>query len=406
VNGRGDAIVFVENYVAGGADRIARILVDHLPFRRIHLFVNRSNDNAILCKPPLPDNVEVISYRLPTTTDLAVWARRRTDSPAVYTLLRVVNGLLRFPLVVFSVFYFYRLFRRTTARVFISNNGGYPGGEYNRSAVVAAWLTGRMAVFQIVHNMAVRPSPLMKPFALFYDRVQDRCSQVVCVSKATIRRIKRVRLFSQDIPCIYNGLRSVTLPVRSGGSPVSILNVGSLDSRKNQLMILNVLQRLRSQGRDNFRMIFVGKEEEPGYLAAMEERVRQAGLQDRVCFEGFRSDPQPYYTRCDLFVLSSTVESLPVVILEAMRAGMPVVATDVGGTGEQVIQDETGFLVHAGDEEEMAAKLGLLIDSPELRRQMGQKAYRRFMSVFTIDRMIASYCRLFEVDRKETGNPC
>ncbi len=97
-----------------------------------------------------------------------------------------------------------------------------------------------------------------------------------------------------------------------------------------------------------------------------------------------------------VFVLATNWEGLPLSVLEAMRAGLPVVATDVGGVGEAVVEGKTGFLVPRGDEEALKARLRTLLLSPDLRASMGEAGRRRYEEAFTLERMLRETWRVYQ----------
>ncbi len=107
------------------------------------------------------------------------------------------------------------------------------------------------------------------------------------------------------------------------------------------------------------------------------------GLGARVKLLGYRSDVPDLLAACDLFVLASAFEGLPVSIMEAMAAGLPVVATAVGGVPEAVMNGETGLLVAPGDPHGLAGALVRLARDPDLRVRMGASAKER-SAVFDI----------------------
>jgi glycosyltransferase involved in cell wall biosynthesis len=84
------------------------------------------------------------------------------------------------------------------------------------------------------------------------------------------------------------------------------------------------------------------------------------------------------------------------VVLEAMALGKPVVATAVGGTGDAVVHEETGLLVPSGDHAAMAAALLRLADAPDLAARLGARAKERQAALFSAERMVDDYARLFE----------
>jgi glycosyltransferase involved in cell wall biosynthesis len=89
----------------------------------------------------------------------------------------------------------------------------------------------------------------------------------------------------------------------------------------------------------------------------------------------------------DIYVLASNWEGLPISIIEAMRAGLPTVASDVGGNREMIVEDETGYLAPRGDPETLARHLAVLIDDPRKRHALGANARRRFEQSFTFENM-------------------
>ena len=389
------AILFIENYVAGGADKVARLLIDHLSFQKVHVFVNASNDVSVLLKEPLPEHCELTTYKLATPYELGEFARSYKKNKLHYFVLRGFNACIRYPLILFSVLYFYLKFSKIDADVFISNNGGYPGGEYCRSATLAAYLLRNMKVFHIIHNIAVRPIPVYLPIEFLYDCLIDKCSVLICVSQATVKRLKKIRNIRQEIRCIHNGLRERSVKQYNQDATLRILNVGSLDRRKSQVLLLKALARLVRQGYRNFELYFVGKEVEKGYKLRLAGHIEDFSLEDRVYFEGFQEDPGKYYKNCDLFVLCSQMESLAIVSLEAMRVGMPVITTDVGDAHEQVVDGASGFVVRPGDDHMLAEKLQFFLDHPDMLEEMGRRGYQIFKEKFTLDKMMNEYTELF-----------
>ena len=100
-------------------------------------------------------------------------------------------------------------------------------------------------------------------------------------------------------------------------------------------------------------------------------------------------DVVPLMRRARVFVLNSSYEGLPHVVLEAMSAGTPVVATDVGGTGEVVEDGVTGMLIPDGDDDRLEAAIGTLLDDPSLRQSLAAAALDRLSSQFSFANMLS-----------------
>jgi glycosyltransferase involved in cell wall biosynthesis len=129
--------------------------------------------------------------------------------------------------------------------------------------------------------------------------------------------------------------------------------------------------------------------------ARLERRAQQSGLAGAVVFTGLQSDIGPYLDLIDLYLMSSQFEGLPVALLEAMAAGIAVVATDVGGISEVVRDGEVGRLVPFGDASALAEASLSLLGSRERRLQMGEAGYRRVRSEFGIERMASDLGDLY-----------
>jgi len=97
-------------------------------------------------------------------------------------------------------------------------------------------------------------------------------------------------------------------------------------------------------------------------------------LQGKVSFLGFRRDVPELLAASDLFILTSRREGLPKAVMEAMAAGLPIIATDVRGNRDLVKSGENGYLVPLDDVEQTAIAIERLIDSEDLRRSMGEKS--------------------------------
>ncbi len=120
------------------------------------------------------------------------------------------------------------------------------------------------------------------------------------------------------------------------------------------------------------------------------------GLGQRIAFLGFQRDVPRLLARSNVFVLSSRWEGLPRSILEAMRAGLPVIASDVGGVREAVVEGETGFLIPRGDAATLEERLRDLLSSPRLRGEMGKAGRRLYEESFAFPVLVESTLALYE----------
>jgi glycosyltransferase involved in cell wall biosynthesis len=122
-----------------------------------------------------------------------------------------------------------------------------------------------------------------------------------------------------------------------------------------------------------------------------------------VVFAGHRTDVPEILQALDIFVLPSNWEGLPNAVLEAMAAGLPVVATRVGGVPEVVVEGQTGILVPPRDPNALADALLTLLRDPNLRRRMGQAGRQRVQEYFSVDQMVSKTETLYEQLLSEKG---
>jgi len=129
--------------------------------------------------------------------------------------------------------------------------------------------------------------------------------------------------------------------------------------------------------------------------ADLKARAERLGVAKSVRFLGFRRDVPELLAASDVFVLPSLSEGLPVSVIEASAAGLPVVATDVGGTHEVVEDDGTGLLVPPRQPERLAAAIGRLAADPAAARRLGEAGRERAHARFGLPRMVADYRSLY-----------
>lgn len=172
------------------------------------------------------------------------------------------------------------------------------------------------------------------------------------------------------------------------------LAVGHLRLQKDFRHLLTTLTELLDQRRTGLQLRLVGRGPQRDELEA---RRRDLGLEDHVELLGFREDVPDLMAAADGFVLSSAWEGLPNVVMEAMAAELPVVATDVGGVSELVDDGETGLLVPPHDVATLADAMSTIMDYPEEhRRQMGRKGRTFVHEHFEAHRVFSRWEQLFE----------
>lgn len=145
--------------------------------------------------------------------------------------------------------------------------------------------------------------------------------------------------------------------------------------------------------RDDLHLLIVGDGPQRWRL----ERFRdQCLIADRVHFLGERHDVPRLLPHCDCLWLASSYEGQSNAIMEAMAAGVPVVATDIPGNRDLVVPEKTGYLVPVGDRAGFARWTNLLLNDPALARRTGAAGRERIVTEFSVERMVARYAELYE----------
>jgi glycosyltransferase involved in cell wall biosynthesis len=228
---------------------------------------------------------------------------------------------------------------------------------------------------------------------------------VACAESVRAWICSECRVARARVPVIPNGVESppatdaqsaLGLRHRCGLPPKSFVlgSVGRLVPLKNFASCIRATAILAQQGVDaHFVLIGDGPAREALELAAQE-----AGACGRVHFLGWQPAPGHWLPMLDVYVNSSGTEAMSLGILEAMSAGVPVVATDVGDSALLICGEAPcGVLVPPGDIAGLAAALGRLARDPALRRTLGASARRRHRSEYTVERMVDRYRELYEV---------
>lgn len=208
--------------------------------------------------------------------------------------------------------------------------------------------------------------------------VPDR---VVTVCRAFARDLERKGVDGGRIIVRHNSVRpfsgadaSATKAVRESlplNFPI-LLVVGRLSHEKGHLDLLHALDILRRRmNEERFHVVLIGEGPERERIEA--ER-RRTGLESHITIAGLQHDMRPYYGIADIVVMPSHSEGSPNVLLEAMAAGVPAVATRVGGVPEIVADGETALLVPPRDPEAMAMAIRKMLHDDALRAKIAQKA--------------------------------
>lgn len=182
---------------------------------------------------------------------------------------------------------------------------------------------------------------------------------------------------------IHNGvkLKSSAAHVYQDNEIVKLISVARFSDQKDHKSLLRALSLLDNR---KWSLTLVGKGPN---LEEMNKYAHELGISKNVIFTGERLDVDLLLAESDIFVLISNWEGFPISILEAMREGLPILASDVGGVSESVIDGKSGFLVPRGDVEAIKHRLAELINNTSLRTQLGNTANEFFIEHFSFNAM-------------------
>jgi len=188
---------------------------------------------------------------------------------------------------------------------------------------------------------------------------------------------------SQELVSIVENLRRTTFVIAA---------IGRLLPAKGFDVLLNAIAEVLRQG-CTVSLVIMGDGSE---RAALESLAAERGIMDRVFFFGYVKEASRFFGLFDLFVITSFSEGLPIVLLEAMRSGVPIVGTCVGGIPEALDNGKCGVLVNAGNEQELAHAIVKLSNAPGMRAQLSMAAKHRVAQEFSVQQMEQGYRTVYE----------
>lgn len=363
-------VYFTDSHAYGGAERATITLLAGL---------DRSRWSPVLAHHGFPG----IEPMVDAARELGVPGWRVPEMPYGLRGARRVTG-------------FARALRARGADVFHAQLSWPLSAKYGLAAAVLARVP---AVVATVHSYPV--FAMDRSTALQQRLLGRRLGRYVAVSDELAAQLhQRLRWPAERIDVVHNGvdfggLRRERDPrlratLTGGREQPVIVTPARLDPDKG----LDVLIEAAAQVPDvRFAVAGDGPERD-----ALTRRIAELGLEDRVLLLGWRDDVASLLAASDLFVLPSRNEALSISVLEAMSAGCPVVATDVGGTSEAILDGETGLLVHPGDAGALARAISGLLADAEKRRALAasarDRAEREFSAAAMVSRTTAIYDEL------------
>ena len=220
---------------------------------------------------------------------------------------------------------------------------------------------------------------------------------------------EKVHIPRKRVTQIYNGVDTerFSLPLMAGHAQIQgfpfvdadlwiVGTVGRMQTVKDQLTLTRAFIRLLEIApnlKSHLRLVLVG---DGPLRESCQQLLQTAGISQLAWLPGERNDVPDIMRGLDCFVLPSLAEGVSNTILEAMACGLPVIATDVGGNADLVLDGITGHIVPAGDVDAIAHCLVQLANSPTIALEMGRAGRQRILEKFSLDAMVSAYQDLYD----------
>ena len=241
------------------------------------------------------------------------------------------------------------------------------------------------------------------PFRFVERTITRRAGRVVCITEALRRfNVERVGLPPEKLEVVHYGLDELPAPwgtnprVDVPGDARVLLAVSRLVPQKGIDVAVAALPRIADAV-----LVVLGEGPE---RAALEQQARALGVADRVFMPGRAGDVVPWLRRAEVFVHPARWEGFGLVLLEAMLASLPVVASRVSAVPEIVAHGETGSLVEPDDPVALAAAVTRLLDDPPLGRRLGDAGLARARVRFSVERMARRTLDVYEKALRTTAS--
>jgi glycosyltransferase involved in cell wall biosynthesis len=242
----------------------------------------------------------------------------------------------------------------------------------------------RVPVIFTVHGWAFTPGVPSLQAAVYRQAerlVAPLATKFITVSEYDRQLGLAARIAGADrMVTVHNGMPDIAEDRRAdpGRVPVRLVMVARFGAQKDHATLFRALAELRDH---RWELHLVG---EGPLMGEMQALARELGVAERVQFLGQRNDVDRILSQSQISLLVTNWEGFPLSILEAMRAGLPVIASSVGGVSESVIEEETGYLVPRGDARRLRDRIERLLTSPELRVRLGGNGRVRYQREFTL----------------------
>ena len=203
--------------------------------------------------------------------------------------------------------------------------------------------------------------------------------------------INQLNLSEDKVVTVHNGMGDVSMEyhtVYGDGNPVNIVMIARFDKQKDHRELLNAVYVI-----ENIHLHFVG---DGPLIKNVKQLAANLGIRDKITFWGRLDNVEEILSNGHIFTLISNWEGFPRSTLEAMRAGLPTIVSNVGGAGEAIEQNKTGYVVDKGDTQTLKKCIQELVENKSKRTEMGKAARVRFEKLYTFEVMFEKTYAIYE----------
>jgi glycosyltransferase involved in cell wall biosynthesis len=237
----------------------------------------------------------------------------------------------------------------------------------------------------------------------FEDRVLEEVDRIIYVSEWARQNVELQRgLRTKSSAVVWNGVDESTPPAMTreqiglSNDDLVLINVGSLEPRKNQLGLLDLFATIHSQ-HPSSRLVLVGDGPARGDV---EQKIAEMNLDQAVTLLGHRRDVPALLPLADLYIHYAALENCPLALIEAARAGLAFAAVPAGGVPELQQALDCRFELQPHDLRTSMDNIRPLLDNAALRKSAGARAHEKFKSTFTRDAMAQAYIETLNKDQR------
>jgi glycosyltransferase involved in cell wall biosynthesis len=242
------------------------------------------------------------------------------------------------------------------------------------------------------------PAMRRHPLGLLRVGLLKMSDSIVAMAPESVSELANIHYPLAQVLKVTNGIplsrKLFSPPGSSQAETVNAVFVGRLSPEKGLVDLWHAWANVKARTTRPVKLRVIGTGPQEGELRALAAAL---DLGDTVAFMGYCEDVQAELSKADLFVLPSYAEGNSNAILEAMREGLPVIATHMGGTPIQVGSNGQHFLVKPGDREALAARLLELIENDVIRGNVGALMHARVTELFSIEQVAATYEKAYEL---------